>query len=162
MQHQPPRHFEQPRQPRSPIRNPHQEFRKRANWGDRLALFITQRVGSIHFFLLILGWTICWISWNSLAPKTLRFDPSPDFLLWLFISNVIQMMLMPLIMVGQTLQGKQDEFRAKADYETNVKAEAEIETILQYLEHQNQEINELKQLLISLQNTQNTDRDHLD
>jgi hypothetical protein len=39
--------------------------------------------------------------WNLLAPKDLQFDPAPAFVFWLFISNVIQLLLMPLIMVGQ-------------------------------------------------------------
>ncbi|MBF2076228.1 MAG: DUF1003 domain-containing protein [Synechococcales cyanobacterium C42_A2020_086] len=151
MQKHHPRSLEQLHQQRSPIRNPNHEFRKRGTWGDRLALFITQRVGSIQFFLLVVIWTVVWIGWNSLAPKAVRFDPSPDFLLWLFISNVLQIVLMPLIMVGQTLQGKQDEIRTKADYETNVKAEEEIEIILQHLENQNREMEEIKQLLEKLQ-----------
>ena len=44
---------------------------------------------------------------------------------------------MPLIMVGQNLQEKHAEARARADYEVNTKAEEEIETILQHLENQN-------------------------
>lgn len=156
MQRHHPPSLEHLHQQRSPIRNPNQELRRRGTWGDRLALFITQRVGSIQFFLLIVAWTVLWIGWNSLAPKAARFDPSPDFLLWLFISNVIQIILMPLIMVGQTLQGKQDEIRAKADYETNVKAEEEIEIILQHLENQNKEIEEIKQLLEKLQHSDST------
>lgn len=56
-------------------------------------------------------------------------------------------MLLPLIMVGQTLQGKQDEMSVKVDYEINVKAEEEIETLLQHLENQNKELEEIKQLL---------------
>jgi uncharacterized membrane protein len=41
---------------------------------------------------------------------------------------VIQIMLMPLIMVGQNLQGRHSELRAENDFEVNVKAEMEIET----------------------------------
>ena len=89
------------------------------------------------FFLIIFCWTALWIGWNSLAPATVRFDPFPAFVLWLFISNMIQIMLMPLIIVGQNLQGKHAEARAQADYEVNTKAEEEIETILQHLENQN-------------------------
>ena len=40
------------------------------------------------------------------APTDLRFDPYPAFVLWLFISNMIQIFLMPLLMVGQNLQAK--------------------------------------------------------
>jgi uncharacterized membrane protein len=54
--------------------------------------------------------------------------------LWLFLSNLIQIFLMPLIMVGQNLQGRHAEARAEADFEVNTKAEREIEAILLHLE----------------------------
>ena len=60
------------------------------------------------------------------------------FVLWLFISNLIQILLMPLIMVGQNIQGRHADARAENDLEVNVKAEEEIEVILQHLEYQNE------------------------
>src|SRR6202011_5993388 len=83
------------------------------------------------------AWTVVWLGWNTLALKALRFDPYPAFVLWLFLSNLIQICLMPLVMVGQNLQGRHAEARAKADFEVNTKAEREIEAILLHLEHQN-------------------------
>ena len=77
------------------------------------------------------------MSWNTLAPASLRFDPFPAFVLWLFMSNMIQIFLMPLIMVGQNLQSRHAEARAEADFEINTKAEREIEVVLQHLERQN-------------------------
>jgi len=44
---------------------------------------------------------------------------------------------MPLIMIGQNLQGRHAEARAESDFEVNIKAEAEVETILLHLEQQN-------------------------
>lgn len=93
---------------------------------NRLALWITKHVGSMGFFLAIFAWTVSWLLWNMLAPKGLRFDPYPGFVLWLFISNMIQLFLMPLIMIGQNLQGRGAEARAKNDYKVNLKAEKEI------------------------------------
>ena len=77
------------------------------------------------------------------APKELRFDPYPGFVLWLFLSNMIQIFLMPLIMIGQNLQGAYSEARAQADFEVNTRAELEIETILLHLENQNKLILEI-------------------
>ncbi len=96
---------------------------------NRLALWITEHVGTMQFFLLIFIWTVSWLCWNMFAPKALRFDPFPGFVLWLFISNMIQLFLMPLIMIGQNLQGRGAEERAKNDYKVNQKAEKEIEEI---------------------------------
>ncbi len=119
------------------IRNVNIEHKSRLTGLDKLALWTTLRVGSFGFFLIIFTWTACWLLWNAIAPPSLRFDPYPAFVLWLFISNVIQLFLLPLIMVGQNLQGQHAEARAEADFEINIKAELEIETILLHLEEQN-------------------------
>ena len=76
--------------------NPNEVHRQQLSRLDRLALFITERVGTMGFFFIILGWTILWLGWNLLAPAQFRFDPFPAFVLWLFISNLIQINLMPL------------------------------------------------------------------
>ena len=123
---------------RKPLRNVNITHRERLSKLQELALFITNHVGSMGFFLLVFTWTIFWLSWNTLGPKFLRFDPYPAFVLWLFISNVIQLMLMPLIMVGQNLQSRHAEARAESDFDVNVKAENEIGIILQHLENQNE------------------------
>ncbi len=118
------------------IKNTNDVHRRRLSPLDRLALFITQRIGTMGFFFIILLWTILWLGWNIFAPTGFRFDPYPAFVLWLFISNLIQIHLMPLIMVGQNIQGKHEELRSEHDYEINKKAEKEIETILLHLENQ--------------------------
>ncbi len=100
---------------------------------EKFAIWITNKVGTIGFFAIIFFWTILWLTWNTLAPTPVRFDPFPAFVFWLFISNMIQIFLMPLIMVGQNLQSKHSEIHAETDFEVNVKAEKEIEEIKQDL-----------------------------
>jgi uncharacterized membrane protein len=95
----------------------------------RLAVARQERVGTMGFCLLLLAWTVVWLGWNTVAPSQLRFDPYPAFVLWLFLSNMIQICLMPLIMLGQNLQGRHAEARAQADFEVNAKAEREIGAI---------------------------------
>ncbi len=114
---------------------------------DQLGLNVTNHVGTMQFFFAILTWTILWLSWNIFAPKSLRFDPFPAFVLWLFISNLIQLHLMPLLMVGQNIQSKHAEIRSEHDYQTNKKAEKEIETILMHLENQNKILQDLQSRL---------------
>lgn len=120
-----------------PVRNVNIEHREHLSALERLALTITDRVGTMGFFIIVFVWTAGWLSWNIFAPVPMRFDPYPAFVLWLFVSNMIQLFLLPLIMVGQNLQGKHAEARAEADFEVNVQAEEEIEIILQHLENQN-------------------------
>ena len=125
------------KQLREPVRSVNAEHRKTLSPLERAAVWITDRVGTMGFFLVIFAWTVGWLGWNTLAPTAVRFDPFPAFVLWLFLSNMIQILLMPLIMVGQNLQGRHAETRAEADFEVDTKAEREIEAILLSLEMQN-------------------------
>ena len=117
-------------------RNVNIRHKERLSRMDKLAIGITKKVGSMGFFMVVFTWTAVWLAWNTLAPVQLRFDPFPAFVLWLFISNMLQIFLMPLIMVGQNLQSRHAEIRAEEDYLINKKAELEIETILTHLENQ--------------------------
>ena len=110
-----------------PLRNTYLETMSRLSALDRLAVWITGHVGTMGFFIVVFVWTILWLGWNFLAPPRLQFDPPMGFVFYLFISNVIQILLMPLIMVGQNIQGSHAELRAEHDLEVNVKAEKEIE-----------------------------------
>jgi CRP-like cAMP-binding protein len=120
-------------------RNVNVVYEKSLKTLDRLAIAITNRVGSFGFFLIILGWTVVWTSYNILASEVpalhLRaFDPFPAFVAYLLISNVIQILLMPLIMVGQNLQGRHSETRAELDFQVNLKNEISITEVLRRLD----------------------------
>ena len=130
--------IEEIKKSRGPIRNVNIEHKERLTKLEKFAVGITEKIGTMGFFFIIFIWTIIWLCWNIFGPVKYHFDPFPAFVLWLFISNMIQIFLMPLIMVGQNLQGKHAEARAEADFDVNTKAEEEIETILIHLENQNE------------------------
>src|SRR5438876_917926 len=120
-------------------RNVNVVYEKSLNTLDRVAIAITNRVGSFGFFLIILGWTVVWTGYNILASEVpslhLRaFDPFPAFVAYLLISNVIQILLMPLIMVGQNLQGRHSETRAELDFQVNLKNEISLTEVLRRLD----------------------------
>lgn len=138
MEKQSPKSLNEIRKERKQMRNVNLEQKEAMSDLNKIALWITEHVGTMGFFIIIFIWTACWLSWNTLASPALRFDPFPAFVLWLFMSNMIQIFLMPLIMIGQNLQSQHAEARAEADFEINQKAEMEIETILMHLENQNQ------------------------
>jgi uncharacterized membrane protein len=123
---------------RRPLKNTHQQVLENLSPMNKLAVWITDKVGTFGFFLIIFFWTVIWLAWNTLLPTSWRFDPAMGFVLYLFLCNVVQILLMPLIMVGQNLQGMHSEARAQHDLEVNVKAEEEIEVILRHLEYQNE------------------------
>ena len=131
--------------------NPNQTHKKGLSNLDQLGLKVTNHVGTMQFFFLIFTWTILWLSWNSFAPKPLRFDPFPAFVLWLFISNLIQLHLMPLLMVGQNIQSRHAELKAEHEYQTSKKAEKEIETIIMHLENQDKILQDLQSRLEKLE-----------
>ena len=116
---------------------------------EKLALFVTEKIGTMGFFFVVLLFNFVWIAWNTLAPKNLVFDEAFSFLILLFINNIMQILFMPLIMVGQNLQGRHAELRAEQEFQTDKKAEKEIETILLHLENQEKLIQQLLKKLES-------------
>ncbi|MDQ6738592.1 MAG: DUF1003 domain-containing protein [Gemmatimonadota bacterium] len=113
----------------APADDPATTRRERTKPLERFALLITNAVGTIWFFFAIFAWTAVWLAWNALGPRSARFDPFPGFVLWLFLSNMIQLFLMPLIMVGQNIQSRAADKRAEADLKVNRTAEEEIQAI---------------------------------
>lgn len=141
--------LEEVRKETSPIRNVNIAHREQLTQVEKIATWITDNVGSMGFFFIVSIWTLGWLGWNIFAPAQLRFDPYPSFALWLFISNIIQISLLPLLMVGQNLQDRNSEIRAQVDFEVNVKTEKEVEVIFAHLEHQNELLNEIIEQLRS-------------
>ncbi|MHB1178720.1 MAG: DUF1003 domain-containing protein [Daejeonella sp.] len=117
------------------LKNANKYHRDSLSRSQRFASWITGKIGTMAFFYVIFAWTATWLLWNLIAPKNMQFDPAPDFLMWLFLSNMIQIFLMPLIMIGQNLQGKHAEILADNDFEVNKKAEQEIKELKEKLEN---------------------------
>jgi uncharacterized membrane protein len=105
---------------------------------ERGAVWVTNHVGTIEFFI------IC----NVMVAMTLIF-PKTVITIQFISSAWLQLVLLPLIMIGQNIQNRHSEIRAEANFEVNKKAELETETILQYLENQNETINEILKKLES-------------
>lgn len=101
---------------------------------DRLALSITGAIGTmyaVYFFIIFMGGWMLWQGHLSTRP----FDPYP-FAFLLFIGNIVQLLLMPLIMVGQNLASRHAELRAEEEYHTTVSSHKEIEQIQESLKRQ--------------------------
>ena len=94
----------------------------------RIAGAVTAAVGTMYAFYVLATIMGAWILWQG-ALAARPFDPYP-FAFLLFLGNIVQLLLMPLILVGQNVQAAHADARAESDFEVNVKAEAEIEKIL--------------------------------
>lgn len=130
--------MEELKKQRLPVKNINVEHSEKLTALEKTALYIAEKIGTMGFFFALLIWTIIWLIWNTLMPANVRFDPFPAFVLWIFISNMFQLFLLPLLMIGQNLQGRHAEARAENEFKTNLKAEKEIEVIIQHLENQNE------------------------
>jgi len=93
----------------------------------RVGRVVTAAVGTMGAFYFFALFMAAWMLWQIEARKP--FDPYP-FAFLLFLGNIVQLLLMPLIMVGQNLQTAHADARAEADYEVNRRAEEEIEKLL--------------------------------
>ncbi len=128
--------------------NVNEKHHQSLGFQDRLALGITSAIGTmyaVYFFILGLGGWILWQSYISNKP----FDPFP-FAFLLFLGNIVQLLLMPLIMVGQNIQGKHAEIRAEEEYQTTSSSYQDVEKILIHLDLQNKEILRQSNLLEEL------------
>lgn len=125
------------------IRNVNKEHKENISKLDKVALWITNHVGTMGFFIIIFTWTALWLGWNIFAPTNLKFDPVPSCVFWLFISNMIQIFLMPLIMIGQNLQASHSELRAEATYELTLKGEEQMEDMHKHLDHQDKILDQI-------------------
>ena len=94
---------------------------------DKIALWITNKVGTFGFFVFTIILTMI----PFVFPQMMT-------LVMFISSSFLQLTLLPLIILGQNLQSRHTEIRAQSDFEINVKAEQEIETILKHLENQNE------------------------
>jgi uncharacterized membrane protein len=126
--------FEELKKLKKPV-NPNVRHKENLNVLDKIAIFITSIVGTM---------------WCAIAFTLLALVSLPDAIAggratvisWI-AQTFLQLVLLSVIMVGQNLQNRQSETKAQEDFDVNVKAELEIETILQHLENQNEMMMEI-------------------
>jgi len=103
-----------------------------ATLGGRAADWITARVGSWRFILWQSSLLVLWLSANVFA-WVQAWDPYPFILLNLVLSFQAAYTA-PIIMMSQNRMGDIDRARAQDDYNINLKAELEIETLHQKID----------------------------
>lgn len=105
----------------------HETHHAQRTFGQRVADATARLLGSWPFIIAQTVMVALWIALNLLA-ITLRWDPYPFILLNLMFS-VQAAYAGPIIMMSQNRQAERDRYQAQADFDTNVKAECEIEDI---------------------------------
>jgi uncharacterized membrane protein len=97
-------------------------------FGQRVADGLARVLGSWPFIIAQTVLVFVWIVLNMIAWSS-RWDPYPFILLNLMFS-VQAAYAGPVIMMSQNRQSERDRYQAQADYNTNVKAETEVEEII--------------------------------
>jgi uncharacterized membrane protein len=115
---------------------------------DRIALLITTAIGTMYAVYAFAIWMAGWMLWQTHFAHR-AFDPYP-FAFLLFMGNIIQLLLMPLIMVGQNIQAKHAELRAEEEFNTTQTSYHDIEHILEHLDAQDKELLRQTKLLEEL------------
>src|SRR5258707_15263028 len=121
-------------------RNINKEHRESLSVLDKVAVFITKIVGTM--------W--CAIAFTVLAlislPEALRGGTATT-ISWI-AQTFLQLVLLSIIMVGQNLQSRHSELRADADYETNLEAKKDIETLMKRLDSiESDKLNKILEIL---------------
>jgi uncharacterized membrane protein len=114
-------------------KNWHDTHREGMSTGARIADIVATFIGSWRFIIIQSGIFVVWVIFNTVWLFELyQFDPYPFILFNLFMSAEAAY-ASPLILMSQNRQAERDRIQAEHDYETNVAAKEEIETILKEL-----------------------------
>ncbi len=132
-------------------RNAYREVQQGLNRQDRIALAVTGAVGTMYAVYVLAMFMVGWM-FVQVALGRAAFDPYP-FAFLLFLGNIVQLLLMPLLMVGQNLQGRHSEARATSEFETVGKIFHDLEATMRHLDVQDQELLRQTRLITSLVET---------
>lgn len=94
---------------------------------DKVAVFITHSMGTMYAVYIICLAVSFWMLWQLISENPI--DPFP-FAFMVFLTNIFQLVLMPLIMVGQNIQNKHAEMRAEEEYKTTKTILEDLEILL--------------------------------
>lgn len=108
------------------LHQPEEVITKGQKISDKVASF----GGSWKFIILFSVILFLWILFNTLAIKSLEFDPYP-FILMNLVLSCIAALQAPIIMMSQNRQEEKDRKRSENDYLINLKAELELRSLHQ-------------------------------
>jgi len=103
-------------------------------FGQKIADKVAAFGGSWTFIIAFLGFILIWICLNVFWLANRNFDPFPFILLNLILSCIAAIQA-PVIMMSQNRQESKDRERAKKDYMINLKAELEIRSLHEKIDH---------------------------
>lgn len=126
-------------------------FDQTATLADRVADQVTRYGGSWSFLLFLSSVLIAWMTWNSTHAS--GFDPYPFILLNLVLSCIAAFQA-PVILMSSNRQAARDRSKADQDFRVNLKAELEVASLHEKLDHllhvQWEQLIELQELQVDM------------
>ncbi len=124
----------------------HRKHQESQSFGSRIADKVANGMGSWTFIIIQTTFVIFWMGLN-LAAFAFHWDPYPFILLNLLFSTQAAYAA-PIIMMSQNRQSERDRHQAQQDYETNIQAKEEIESLqLELTRIENQKLDKIIELL---------------
>jgi uncharacterized membrane protein len=115
-------------------RNSNISYSEKITAGARISDQVAKFGGSWKFIITFFVILLLWITLNSIFLFRKNFDPYPFILLNLILSCIAAIQA-PIIMMSQNRQEAKDRIRSENDYKVNLKAEIEIRTLHEKIDH---------------------------
>ena len=109
-------------------RNVNEEIEQRLSFADRISDKLAQHGGSWGFIMTFAVVLFGWVTLNTIELVFRPFDPFPFIFLNLILS-CISAIQAPIIMMSQNRQSEKDRLHAELDYQVNLKAELQIQSL---------------------------------
>src|SRR5258705_4258867 len=126
-------------------RNANDVIEEEMSFGDRVADSVA-RFGGSWTFIILFGAVLLLYATTNIALRGRAWDPYPFILLNLFLSMLAAIQA-PVIMMSQNRQDTKDRVRGELDYDVNLRAESEIQTLSNKLNLLNEKIGDVDDLL---------------
>jgi uncharacterized membrane protein len=134
----PSRHQHMPRN----VNRVHEEEIAASGFNTRLAVWLTEHVGTMWT-----AYTFAVLAIIGLFAILGLLSPIIALLVAWLSQTFIQLVLLPIIMVGQNVLGRKAELQADEEYKTTMKSYSDIEAVMKHLDDQDEKIIALNQLI---------------
>lgn len=94
---------------------PHLTKNQQLGFNGRLAVFITNKFGSMGAFYVLVIWMFGWMILATAGFWLFGKDPYP-FTFLLFLSNLVQLFALPILAVGQQVLSRASDKQAEQTY----------------------------------------------
>lgn len=121
---------------------PHLTKHEHIGFNGRLAVFITNKFGSMGAFYVLVIWMFGWMFFAIIGFSYFKKDPYP-FTFLLFLSNLVQLFALPILAVGQQVLSRASDKQAEQtfkDAEAILKLQDEIQKLIEINNKLTQEI----------------------